>query len=200
MYSLSALNDDVDLVSDFSHVSLGSDPFIWGIFAFVLYSCIFSLTALTFLDFTLSTSSLLFIGALYLSHWLFYPSFHLSSVLTFFLRCRPVWFSWFRSTFSQCHQDWLGSDWRYWTVSPSFAVLIGKLCLNILRIIVNHIDYYFFNYKNLCVFVWCFFKKVNSCVYRSYVTFTQVNKAVDRCWALGKSKVMCQARVHLKLI
>lgn len=30
----------------------------------------------------------------------------------FFLCCRPVGF-W--STFSQCHEDWLGSDWRYWT-------------------------------------------------------------------------------------
>lgn len=36
-------------------------------------------------------------------------------LLLSFLCCRPLWFSGFRSAFSQCHQDWLSSDWRYCT-------------------------------------------------------------------------------------
>ena len=53
--------------------------------------------------------------------------FHPPNVHSFWLLsllcCRPVWLSGFRSAFSQCHQDRLGSDWRYWTVSPSFTAL-----------------------------------------------------------------------------
>lgn len=40
---------------------------------------------------------------------------HLFFPLLSFLCCRPLWFSGFRSALSQCHQDWLSSDWRYCT-------------------------------------------------------------------------------------
>jgi len=52
-----------------------------------------------------------------------FPFYSISSTSFPFLCCRPVWFSGFRSTFSQCHQDWLGSDRRYSTLLQSFTVL-----------------------------------------------------------------------------
>lgn len=53
--------------------------------------------------------------------------------------CRPLWFSGFRSTFSQCHPDRLGSDWRYCAFNLPTPLHVGESRILSRLISPNHL-------------------------------------------------------------
>lgn len=50
---------------------------------------------------------------------------------------RPVWLTGLRSTFSQRHQDWLGSNWRYWNIIFHCAGSCFTSCFHLTSILFN---------------------------------------------------------------
>lgn len=136
-----------------------------------------------------------------------FGSFPLSSsspptLFIIFLCCRPVWF---RSTFSQCHQDWLSSYWRYWTVLTVFHCNAAGLT--------------FIHWYNTWIYFWYtatitiksimlifIYQMLIFNVFGVFSFFKWQGLQVTHHLCCGeqscprKSKVVCQARVHLKLI
>lgn len=50
---------------------------------------------------------------------------------------RPVWLTGLRSTFSQRHQDWLSSNWRYWNTIFHCAGSCFTSCFHLTSILLN---------------------------------------------------------------